>query len=118
MKEIREMKDYHTIIDSVIHEFIPVIVSEYLPTVKYTSDRNKMLSLIEPQLDEIFLEYRFNRFDKIVDRIQELSGFDREVIINDYNEIKDDHEMFNFKIRNEIILYLKSGVSPPRDDFR
>jgi hypothetical protein len=102
------MKDYKIIIDSVIQEFIPTIINDYIPDIKYTPNREKMISLIEPHLDDIFLEYRFNKFDKIVDRIQEISHIDRDTIINDYNEIKNDHEMFNFKIRNEIILYLKN----------
>ncbi len=106
MKEDK-IKEYKIIIDSVIQEFIPNIVKEHLENIKYNPNREEMIRTLEPKLDEIYLEYRFIRFNQIVDRIHVLSGFDKETIVKDYNEIKNDHEMFNFKIRNEIIFYLK-----------
>ncbi len=102
------MKEYKIFIDDVIKELLPEVVKKYIPNIRYTSDRRKMISMLEPYLYEIMFEYRFNKFQYIIDRIYQLSGVDKNEIINDYNEIKNDISLFKNKLKNEIIIYLKN----------
>ncbi len=104
------MKDYRGIINLVIQEVLPEVVNKFIPDIRYNSNRKEMINELEPKINEIMFEYRFVKFYYIVDRIHTLSGIEKEEIINDYNEIKNDISLFKNKIKNEIILYLKNNT--------
>ena len=101
------MKEYDDIINSVIQELLPEVIEKHLPNIKYTN-RSQLLQIIKPKIEYIYYEYRIIKVEYIIERIHVLSGKPKIFIKKDYENIKNDHNLFKNKLTNEIILYLKN----------
>jgi ABC-type taurine transport system substrate-binding protein len=97
---------YVQIIDRVFTEYFPQVIDTYLPESKTNKDKRFLNTLIESKSDYILQEYKFKRFHEIVDKISKYSGVDKKTVINDYNEIKDDTNLFKNRLKYELITYI------------